>query len=139
MAKFNVIFDTNVIVSGLMGTKNNCNPSILLNYIYDEVVIPIYTKEILDEYKDVLSRKEFAFNKKQIGDFINSIKRIGIEVKPKRLEIDFDDIDDLVFYEVLMTRTKDPKYLTTGNLKHFPQNLYIKTPKEMVDIIRRKI
>ena len=136
MSKYYVIFDTNVVVSGLMGIKKDSYPSRLLDYIYDGIIKPIYSKDILDEYKEVLSRKEFLFTKKQIGDFINSIKKLGIKIDPKKLDIDFVDTDDLVFYEVLMTKTNMQKYLTTGNIKHFPKNTLIKTPKEMVDIIR---
>lgn len=136
MSKYYVIFDTNVVVLGLMGIKKDSYPSRLLDYIYDGVIKPIYTKDIIDEYKEVLSRKEFKFTKKQIGNFINSIKELGIKIDPKRLDIDFIDVDDLVFYEVLMTKSSMQKYLTTGNIKHFPKNTLIKKPKEMVDIIR---
>ena len=57
MSKYYVIFDTNVVVSGLMGIKKDSYPSRLLDYIYDGIIKPIYSKDIIDEYKEVLSRK----------------------------------------------------------------------------------
>lgn len=135
--KYYVIFDTNVIVSGLFSKDINSYPMQLLNYIYDGTIIPIFSDDILSEYKEVLSRDEFPFNKKIIGDFINTIKSLGINVIPNKLNIEFDDIDDLIFYEVLMNKDNYDKNLVTGNLKHFPIQQNIKTPKEMIEIIQK--
>jgi hypothetical protein len=47
------------------------------------------------------------------------------------------DPKDIVFYAVLMEKSKDEEaYLVTGNLKHFPMRTYIVTPKEMLDILQ---
>jgi len=32
-------------------------------------------------------------------------------------------------------RKSDETYLTTGNIKHFPRELFILTPREFLDII----
>ena len=72
--KFYVIFDTNVIVSMLFSSDINSYPMQLMNYIYDGIITPIYSEEILNEYKEVLSRNKFPFTKKMVGDFINYIK-----------------------------------------------------------------
>ena len=48
------------------------------------------------------------------------------------------DMDDLVFYEVVMEKRKaDDAYLITGNLKHFPVREYIVTPAEMMSILEQ--
>lgn len=62
--KYYVIFDTNVIVSMLFNSDINSYPMQLMNYIYDGVIIPMFSEEILNEYKDVLSREKFPFTKK---------------------------------------------------------------------------
>ena len=134
--KYYVIFDTNVIVSMLFNSDINSYPMQLMNYIYDGIIIPVYSDEILDEYKEVLSRDKFPFTKKIVGDFINYIKRLGININPQKLDISFDDIDDLIFYEVLMTESKHDKSLVTGNIKHFPKQVNIMTPKKMVELIK---
>lgn len=136
MQKYYVIFDTNVIVSMLLSGDINSYPMLLMNYIYDGIITPVFSNEILNEYKEVLSRDKFPFTKKMIGDLINYIKKLGINIEPQKLEIEFEDYDDLVFYEVLMTKNKHEKKLVTGNIKHFPKQVNIMTPKEMVELIK---
>ncbi len=72
-----------------------------------------------------------------VGDLINYIKKLGINIDPQKLEIKFEDYDDLIFYEVLMTENKHEKKLVTGNIKHFPKQINIMTPKEMVELIKK--
>ena len=136
MQKYYVIFDTNVIVSMLLSSDINSYPMQLMNYIYDGIITPVFSNEILNEYKEVLSRDKFPFTKKMVGDLINYIKKLGINIEPQKLEIEFEDYDDLVFYEVLMTKDKHEKKLVTGNIKHFPKQVNIMTPKEMVELIK---
>ena len=45
------------------------------------------------------------------------------------------DMDDLVFYEVVMEKRDDGAYLVTGNIRHFPQRNFIVTPAEMMKIL----
>lgn len=136
MQKYYVIFDTNVIVSMLLSGDINSYPMLLMNYIYDGIITPVFSNEILSEYKEVLSRDKFPFTKKMIGDLINYIKKLSINIEPQKLEIEFEDYDDLVFYEVLMTKDKHEKKLVTGNIKHFPKQVNIMRPKEMVELIK---
>ena len=136
MQKYYVIFDTNVIVSMLLSGDINSYPMLLMNYIYDGIITPVFSNEILSEYKEVLSRDKFPFTKKMVGDLINYIKKLGINIEPQKLEIEFEDYDDLIFYEVLMTKDKNEKKLVTGNIKHFPKQVNIMTPKEMVELIK---
>ena len=132
-----VIFDTNVIVSMLFSSDINSYPMQLMNYVYDGTIIPIYSDDIINEYKEVLSRDKFPFTKKMIGDLINYIKKLGINISPEKLELNFDDYDDLIFYEVLMTKSSYNKCLVTGNIKHFPKQRNILTPREMVELIKK--
>ena len=132
-----VIFDTNVIVSAFLGIENGSYSAKLLDYIYEKIIIPVYNEKILKEYRDVLSRDKFPFTHKMVGDFINSIKKLGIKINPKKLDIPFVDYDDLKFYEVVMNKDKYDKKLVTGNIKHFPIQKNIKTPKEMYKIINK--
>lgn len=137
MNKHYVIFDTNVIVSGLFDDDPFSYPSKLIDYIYKKVIVPVYSYEILREYKEVLNRPIFDFPKNVIGNIINLIKRLGLYIDPEKLNIEFGDAEDLKFYEVLMTKTDKEKNLVTGNIKHFPIQKNILTPKEMVEIIEK--
>lgn len=138
MHKYFVIFDTNVIVSGLYDDDPTSYPVRLLDYIYKDIIIPVYSEEIINEYRDVLSREEFHLTKSIVGKMINLIRSLGIMIDPDKLDINFRDYDDLKFYEVLMTKDKYNKKLVTGNIKHFPVQKNILTPKEMIDIIENK-
>lgn len=135
--KYYVIFDTNVLVSSLFSKDINSYPIQLLNYVYDGTIVPVFSDLILSEYKEVLSRDIFPFNKKMVGDLINEFKSLGISIEPNKLDIELIDNDDLIFYEVLMNKDNYDKSLVTGNIKHFPIQKKIKTPKEMVDIIKK--
>lgn len=63
------------------------------------------------------------------------IREIGIEVFPYPTGEILPDMDDLVFYEVVMDKRSDDAYLIAGNIKHFPKREYIVTPAEMMAII----
>lgn len=61
---------------------------------------------------------------------------------PEIYEIELGDRDDIVFYAVVMEKRKETEtYLVTGNMRHFPKETFVVTPREMIDIIeegRRK-
>lgn len=64
------------------------------------------------------------------------IQNFGLAVLPTPTGEILPDMDDLVFYEVVMEKRDDDAYLITGNRKHFPKREYIVTPAEMIEIIR---
>ena len=45
------------------------------------------------------------------------------------------DMKDLPFYEVVMEKRDDGAYLVTGNLRHFPKETFIVTPRELLDLL----
>ena len=72
--KLSIIIDTNVFVSAFI-TNDISSPTVkILDLFYDDKIHLYYSDDIISEYKDVLSRKEFNLNKKLIGTFINDIK-----------------------------------------------------------------
>ena len=128
-----VFIDTNVIVSALL-TKNQQSPTVaLLDLIVDRTIIPVYNDEILDEYREVLSRTKFHFNAERIDKALEAI-RAGVCVGRTSIEWDFPDEDDAVFYEVAMS--VDDAYLVTGNIRLFPRVSKVVTPAEMLKIIK---
>ncbi len=128
------VIDTNVVVSALLSIDSNSNPAIVLRAVLQGRIIPVFNKEILDEYTEVLLRDKFHFNKSYIDIIISHIKRIGIKAeRVKILDEIFPDSKDIVFYEIAMS--KDDTYLVTGNNKHFPQKSFVVTPAEMVETL----
>ena len=137
MNKFLVVFDTNVIVSALLADEAESNELKLMEYINSRIITPIFSNEIMKEYKEVLSRKEFGFNKKSIGEMITRFKKRGILIKPHELDLEFKDKSDLKFYEVVMEKKDKNAKLATGNIKDFPFDKRVVTPRELLKLIER--
>lgn len=131
--KYYAVIDTNVIVSYLLTHDSDSTIHKLISAIKNQSLIPLYNDEILNEYTEVLSRERFHFTKEEITDTIETIKMIGINCSRKPVQEIFPDPDDIVFYEVAMSR--EDSYLVTGNLKHFPQNGRVVSPADMLYII----
>ncbi len=132
--KYYAVIDTNVLVSAML--KWESVPGTVMNLIFDGPVIPIYSKEIIDEYRIVLSRPKFKLDNEIIKNIIDGITDKGIMITADKISIDMPDPKDIVFYEVVSEKRKtDDAYLVTGNTKHFPVKPYIVTPREFIDII----
>ena len=129
------VFDTNVLVSSMLTKYREAATARVVDAIASGSIIPLYNDEILEEYEDVLHRGRFPFKESDVRSLIDSIKEMGISVNPAPTGEIFPDMDDLVFYEVVMEKRDDEAYLITGNMKHFPKRDYIVTPAEMMAII----
>lgn len=135
--KYLVIIDTNVLVSALLSSRKDSPVKIILNKIINGDLIPIYSKEIFEEYRDVLERQKFNFKLDAINIVLQIIKFYGIQIMPNSLNIQLSDMKDLPFYEIVMD--KKDSFLITGNLKHFPKMSRIMSPREFLDFINTKI
>ncbi|MBQ3642911.1 PIN domain-containing protein [bacterium] len=137
--KYYAVIDTNVIVSAVMAfNKSNeeSSPYIILANVLAGRVIPLFSSEIIDEYKDVLSRKKFKFDVKLVDTLIEAIKKHGIDTKKADIDEILPDPKDVVFYQVTLEGQKSQNtYLVTGNLKHFPSKPFVVSPKQMIDIM----
>lgn len=131
------VIDTNVVVSALL--KSGSFPSQILQYAFNGVIIPILNKDIIFEYKDVLSRNKFDFSEDEINNVLTALMTNSVFVENlDQINDVFMDKDDAVFYQVVMTTRKEvDTYLITGNIKHFPAKSYVVTPREMVEIIEK--
>lgn len=129
------VIDTNVLVSALLAKNDDVATVQVVKKMIIGEIIPVYSEEIIYEYKDVLQRKKFNFSKNLVDYFIDFIEKNGILVEPKKLNIDFIDIKDLPFYEVVMDKEDEERYLVTGNIKHFPKKSFIVTPRELLNIL----
>ena len=130
------VIDTNVLVSSLFSSDLSSNPLRVIKSVLNRDIIPLYNYEIIAEYRDVLSRDKFKFQPEIIENLIEAFIDFGLDTA--RTEItdeSFDDIDDIVFYEV--TLSVDDAYLVTGNIKHFPRKTFVVTPAQMVEILRK--
>lgn len=129
------VFDTNVLVSSLLAKRKDSPTAMVVDAIAAGDLIPLYNQEILDEYDEVLHRAKFPFSENSIRRILMMIRENGMEVFPYPTGEILLDMDDVVFYEVVMDKRSDDAYLITGNIKHFPKREYIVTPAEMMAII----
>ena len=118
--------------------KRTSIPGKVVQHVLAGIVIPVFSKEILSEYKEVLSRKKFSFSSKVIENVIKMIIKNGIELSGIQTEEKTSDPKDMIFYEVTMdSRQTENTFLVTGNIKDFPIKPFVVTPKEMMEIIEK--
>ena len=131
------VIDTNVIVSSML--KADSIPGLIINYVESNVIIPLLSEEIIDEYIEVLTRNKFEIAHDKVMEMISIIKSKGIILKREQTLEEFVDKDDVVFFEIVMSaRQTMDAYLVTGNMKHYPIRSYVVTPREMIDIIEKE-
>jgi len=127
--KVYAVIDTNVIVSALISTKKDSYPLMVLSHLNNEIIA---------EYRAVLYRDKFHLKSEDIELAINTITETGLNLARTPVPGEkFPDPNDVVFYEVKMS--KDDAYLVTGNIKHFPKEPSVVTPKEMVELLNKKL
>lgn len=129
------VIDTNILVSALLSKHEDAATVQILERVILGEIVPIYSKDILREYQEVLRRKKFHFSEALITTLIGAIQKYGILVQPKSTDEVLSDVKDLPFYEVVVEKHKENAFLITGNMKHFPIKPYIVTANQMLKII----
>lgn len=133
--KFYAVIDTNVIVSALL--KWNSVPGVVLQAVFNGFVVPVYNDEILNEYRNVLNRPKFGFSSELISETISQIESLGVmENALETVAEAMPNPKDIVFYSIALSHGKTAEtHLVTGNVKHFPANPIVVTPRQMLDIL----
>ncbi len=129
-----VVFDTNVIVSALLVKQGL--PALVLGLAISQKIQLCYSPALMAEYKEVTRRKRFKFNPKDVEEILSHIKRVGIEVFPKKtITLITKDPQDNRILEASQKAKAD--YIITGNRRHFPFAKFKKTkivsPREFIE------
>lgn len=132
------VIDTNVLVSALLSSHTDAATVQVVGRMISGEIIPVYSDEILYEYREVLGRKKFGFDSQMIHSLLAMIEKYGILVRPSTINIVLPDMKDLPFYEVVMEKRDKDAYLVIGNLKHFPIEPFIVTARQMLDVLDGK-
>jgi putative PIN family toxin of toxin-antitoxin system len=130
------VIDTNVLVSALFTTNTESATVKVLETMLQGKIIPLFNEEIFEEYEDVLYRSKFHFSPTLVSQYLNTIREMGIQAERVHSDEKFPDLDDIVFYEVALS--KEDAYLVTGNTKHFPNSPIVVTPAEMMELLGTK-
>ena len=132
------VIDTNVLVSALISKTLATPPLVVLAHVYSGDITPVYNDEIIQEYRDVLSREKFHLNPTDIENALQVFLDYGLNLNRTKVDDEtISDPKDVVFYEVKMT--KEDAFLVTGNTKHFPRKPFVVTPREMVEILEKAV
>ena len=116
--------------------KQSSIPGLVLECALSGIIIPVLNKEIVSEYRTVLMREKFHLNTKIVDNLIQTLEYYGEYIEPERLNIELPDPKDMIFYEVVMEKQKkNITYLVTGNLKLFPSEPFIVSPRQLINII----
>ncbi len=128
------VIDTNVLVSAML--KWTSVPGNILEFAFGGTIVPVLNDKIVAEYRDVLMRDKFHLTKEIVDDVIKALEYQGEYIDTDKMDYKLPDPKDVIFYAIVMEKRKDDDaYLVTGNLRHFPQEPFVVTPKEMLDII----
>ncbi len=127
-----VVVDTNIIISGLINPESSSG-NILKLILSGKIKLGIDNR-IISEYREVLLRKKFNFEKESVDHILDEIDGGGTKIIPEPLDLSLPDKDDLPFLEVAVAG--NIKILITGNRKHFPKKIYRKvkiySPSEFI-------
>lgn len=134
--KYHVVIDTNVLVSALLSKRSESATVIVMEKVFAGEIIPVFCKEILEEYSSVLLRKKFGFDVVTVHLFLHEFNRRGIIVDMEQADIILPDMKDKPFYAVALACENDEGYLITGNLKHFPTRPFIVSPARFLEILQ---
>ncbi|MCL2015568.1 MAG: putative toxin-antitoxin system toxin component, PIN family [Defluviitaleaceae bacterium] len=124
-----IVVDTNVIVSAFMSP--NGNPAQIARMIRanDERIRLCCNAEILAEYTEVLKRKHFRFDEKEVDDFLNKVNKYSLFHEPPKSTFPMIDEKDRCFYDIAV---HFGARLITGNMKHYPVESFVISPTEFL-------
>ena len=124
-----IVLDTNVIVSALMSPLGN--PAKIYKMFFTGILGLVYNDSILSEYEDVLHRPYLRIPAEDADMVLNAIKLNGEHVEPSPSTFPMTDEDDRTFYD---TAKSSGAYLVTGNIRHYPDESFILTPAEFLEL-----
>ncbi len=131
----NIVLDTKVLVSGILSPHGP--PAAVLRALLSERASLCFDERILSEYRDVLSRGKFAFDRQLVEELLVFLEAAGLPILAPPLDLTLPDPADQMFIEVAVFGSAD--FLVTGNLKHFPkaarQGVVVVSPRELLEVL----
>ena len=129
------VIDTNVLVSAFWTKNRSSPPARILDALVAHVFTPLYSPEIVAEYREVLSRLQFGFDADEVDALLDAVVAYGEPVAPTDSDETFPDPDDKVFYCVALAKSDADAKLVTGNARHYPKSAFVLSPAEFCDLL----
>jgi uncharacterized protein len=111
-----IVLDTNVLVAGLLSPFGPCGG--IVRMVTSGHLTLCIDARVLSEYREVLGRPKFKFDRDKVAAILDYIERHGWVVASAPLSLPLRDPDDEPFLEIAFSGGAD--YLVTGNAVHFP-------------------
>lgn len=125
------VLDTNVLVSAVISSSGY--PYDILRLIQSGNVIPIYDERMLNEYKEVFHYDKLKISEETFQQTFTLILKSGLLIQDvETTKAQLLDQSDIPFFEVKESSEEFDSVLVTGNLKHYPEQRDIITPKEFI-------
>jgi len=131
-----IVLDTNVIVAGLLSPFGPCGD--ILRMVSSGSLTLCIDARVLSEYREVLERPKFGFDRDKVAAILDYIEHHGWVVASTPLSHSLPDPDDEPFLEIAVSGGAE--YLVTGNAVHFPseycQGAAVVSPS---DFLKRRV
>ena len=125
------VLDTNVLVSAVISSSGY--PYDILRLIQSGNVIPIYDERMLNEYKEVFHYDKLKISEETFQQTFTLILKSGLLIQDvETTKAQLLDQSDIPFFEVKESSEEFDSVLVTGNLRHYPEQRDIITPKEFI-------
>ena len=125
------VLDTNVLVSAVISSSGY--PYDILRLIQSGNVIPIYDERMLNEYKEVFHYDKLKISEETFQQTFTLILKSGLLIQDvETTKAQLLDQSDIPFFEVKESSEEFNSVLVTGNLRHYPEQRDIITPKEFI-------
>ena len=129
------VVDTNVLISSMI-THDDSSPTVgVLTSIFNGDIVPIYNDYLIAEYLDVMKRSKFSIPEEWISDVIEGIISLGLDIPSERMDVKLPDERDIPIYSLVISTRLLNSYLITGNIKHFPHEKFVITPREAMRLL----
>lgn len=133
-----VVLDTNIIVSGLLSPFGAAGE--IVRMLASGTIQLCYDARIISEYRNVLFRPRFSFDKTHIDYLLDQIEAVGEVTSGEPLKKNLPDPDDEPFLEAAVSG--NTSCLITRNLKHYPvnkrQGILVVSPEDFLKLYRKK-
>ncbi len=130
-----IVLDTNVLISAALQPRGL--PARVLEKVAYGAVELCASSEILDEYREVLSRPKFAgLDPRRVARLLTLVTEAATMVTPAGRLAESPDESDNRFYECADAAAAD--FIVTGNAKHFSKpykSTRVVTARQLLDLL----
>ena len=138
MPRVKAVLDTNVVVSALL--KPYGRQALLLDLALSGTFTTIASRDLLQEYEEVLRRPRFALDPRRIAGSLRAIRKVAALIQPREhLHVTGDPDDNMLLESAL---EGGAEYVVTGNTRDFPrefQGIQIVPPREFMTVLAERL